>query len=354
MREYHARYSLHAVDAGAMALFKDRRDKKKRIGRQWPERNYRVQLRELGWVTLADHFRASADWLSRFCRRNRIALKRCNNWKSMPPAEKVLKFQRYFPALIRDVRPEWQLGFIWEETFARIWVNGGQVPFPFFNGKQETYTFQDPARVDIANGGDDCTKRIGTLQLAVRCVPTTAGLLHLQPRAAMVFRGKGTVLKKERHLYHPNVDVYFQRKAWVDGVTHVDWILKTLGPNLKSAVNHFLPNASASVKERVLQYYICDNLSAHTSRETRTTLSKYHTKPWFPPQKDHGRQPGYRCRVWRVDESKHRQGDGPGGGGHVGGCRRGNDAGGQAGGDHAVCGAGVADNIDVVRPAIAF
>ena len=64
-------------------------------------------------------------------------------------------------------------------------------------------------------------------------------------------------------------------------MTHVDWILKTLGPNLKSAVGHFLPNASAPVKERVLQYYICDNLSAHTSRETRTTLSKYHTKPWF-------------------------------------------------------------------------
>jgi hypothetical protein len=47
---------------------------------------------------------------------------------------------------------------------------------------------------------------------------------------ALIYRGQGKVYDKEHASYHPNVDVYFQKKAWADRPFVVDWYKRTLQP----------------------------------------------------------------------------------------------------------------------------
>jgi hypothetical protein len=47
---------------------------------------------------------------------------------------------------------------------------------------------------------------------------------------ALIFRGQGKVYNKERHLYHPDVDVYFQAKAWCDRPFASEWFDRAVKP----------------------------------------------------------------------------------------------------------------------------
>jgi hypothetical protein len=55
-----------------------------------------------------------------------------------------------------------------------------------------------------------------------------------QPRIAVLFRGQGTVMKREKDKYDKRVDVYFQKKAWADRPTSKAWVENTFASHIKS------------------------------------------------------------------------------------------------------------------------
>ena len=68
------------------------------------------------------------------------------------------------------------------------------------------------------NDGD---KRFCTLQLCCRAdVPEG----EKQPRIAVIFRGQGTVMKREKDKYDKRVDVYFQKKPGQIGQHPKPWL----------------------------------------------------------------------------------------------------------------------------------
>ena len=60
-----------------------------------------------------------------------------------------------------------------------------------------------------------------------------------QPKIAIIFRGKGFIGRDERLAYHSDVDVLFQQNAWADKKVSLEWIAKTLAPEVKG-LNRFI------------------------------------------------------------------------------------------------------------------
>ena len=55
-----------------------------------------------------------------------------------------------------------------------------------------------------------------------------------QPRVSTTFQGQGKCLSRtEKESWDPDIDVYFQAKAWADTGFCVEWAQKTLKPATK-------------------------------------------------------------------------------------------------------------------------
>ena len=123
-----------------------------------------------------------------------------------------------------------------------------QVPLPFVNDQETTYADKGFSSVWIAQPGSGLDKRQSTLQLCIR----PEGDQTVKP--AIVFRGTGVrVGEDERQMYDDRVDVYFQKKAWLDQDVNIQWTKRT-----------FLPNIPDKTKENVL---FCDNANFQLSKE---------------------------------------------------------------------------------------
>ena len=97
-------------------------------------------------------------------------------------------------------------------------VNVDQVPFNLDNNPQCGYFAHDDEKKQIS-GPPGADKRFGTLQVAFH-----PGEMKVeQPYLAMIFNGQGLAYDKEKHEYHPDVKVYFQEKATMDGELCVQW-----------------------------------------------------------------------------------------------------------------------------------
>ncbi len=101
-------------------------------------------------------------------------------------------------------------------------LNSDQVHFNLDNQPRKAYVPYETKDMVQISGPQDGNKRFGTLQLCLHPGPGK------QPNAAMIFKGGGTVYEAEKDAYHPDVDVYFQEKAWFDKVVAEKWVKKTL------------------------------------------------------------------------------------------------------------------------------
>ena len=96
--------------------------------------------------------------------------------------------------------------------------------------------------------GDADVKRMGTLHILIQCAPVGTR----QPKPLLIFRGKGIrIPTRERQNWHPDVDVMFQPKAWVDANLAQQWVLKCanqyLHTNKKNLV--FMDNLNAQINQ---------------------------------------------------------------------------------------------------------
>ncbi|EDO41481.1 predicted protein [Nematostella vectensis] len=144
--------------------------------------------------------------------------------------------------------------------------NVDQIPLPFAVGSKKTQkSSKDEENAEVLVTPK--THSNGTLdhrqcQLQVCFRPTGE-----QPRLALIFRGTGKrVSQDEVSAYHPDVDVYFQEKAWADIQTCVDWVNKTL-------------SAVVDKEERFVVF--CDNQTGQISREFKEAVSKKGGMVWY-------------------------------------------------------------------------
>ena len=87
-----------------------------------------------------------------------------------------------------------------------------------------------------------------------------------QPRAAIIFRGKGLrIAAEERSQWDPRVDVYFQPKAWLNDPVLDEWVICTFSKATSYA-------RDADWEESVP---FCDNLKTQT-RDHFRKLSLIH------------------------------------------------------------------------------
>ncbi|KAK3273295.1 hypothetical protein CYMTET_18458 [Cymbomonas tetramitiformis] len=135
--------------------------------------------------------------------------------------------------------------------------NVDQVPLPFVVGDFE-HTIDDKGAKDvwIRQPGSGLEKRQATLQICIRAGKTLEGKNLPQPRIAILFRGTGKrISEAEKTAYHPDVDVYWQKCAWVDRPVAIEWQNGTLIPFL----NEHLANEESVV--------FADNLDAQIQPE---------------------------------------------------------------------------------------
>jgi hypothetical protein len=126
---------------------------------------------------------------------------------------------------------------------------------------------EDGPRVTIQTGREGTPKRECTLQLCIRYVSKAER--HLQPPAAIIFRGKGKrISKEERAAWDKRVHVYHQLKAWYDGVVGDEWTVRTFAP---CTSYHQNKRNLAEVEESVI---FTDNLKTQTKKEWRRLLWK--------------------------------------------------------------------------------
>jgi hypothetical protein len=165
----------------------------------------------------------------------------------------------------------------WGRFFPRQRYSGDQVPLPFVNGLNSTYDDVGAKSVEISQPSDGLEKRQATIHLTFRpvlvepffgagdkrknrkpVVPRDA----IQPRAVLVFRGLGKRISSvEKAAWHPDVDVIFQKKAWVDRPVAQKIVNESLSKHFKE--HHF--DEHKKTFESTLM--LLDNLDAQKNEE---------------------------------------------------------------------------------------
>jgi hypothetical protein len=146
-------------------------------------------------------------------------------------------------------------------------LNVDQVPLPFVNDMDYTYEEVGTKRVAINQGGPALSKRMCTGQLCFRGVeppePTDEVALAtfkkhvlLQPAPCIVFRGQGNIKQGELDAYPKGLIVLWQKCAWVDRPTALDWVDKVIVPFMAA-------QRAAGVADESTRYLLFqDNLDA--------------------------------------------------------------------------------------------
>ena len=131
---------------------------------------------------------------------------------------------------------------------------------------KKTYEYIEPGAKDhntcISQTGSGLDKKQYSLQVMFR--PEGK-----QPRLAIIFRGKRKRISLDEGLaWHPDVDVFFQEKGWMNTKFCLEWTEKSL----TKFVN------DEKVERHVL---LLDNLEAQTQAEFREAVSKLSDIVWY-------------------------------------------------------------------------
>lgn len=158
----------------------------------------------------AKQFVASPHWRRRFYSRYKLVTRRKTNKRHLSMDVRINKWKDYHSKLRHFIQAGDQIdpkygSFIPEN---RYYVD--QVSCPFGLSDDKTIEEKGTKTVQIRGCSTvDTEKRMCTLQVLIRA-------RGVQPKLAIIFRGKGRYLSQERPYYDNRVDVYAQNKAWVD------------------------------------------------------------------------------------------------------------------------------------------
>jgi len=240
------------AEAEVFKQFKEARKQGKRVGPRWLTQCARREVRKryigTGFEETAKSFGAKRGWLSRFCRRWKISLRRKTNVKRTPIEERLGKIKRFFALFRRRLAsfdgqpgysPKWSL---W--PLRNRW-SLDQVPAGFFS-PTSTYELTGAKRVHIAANGSADSHRECTLQVCIRGWKDPSLPRCGQPKLVICFKGKGKrIAASEIGEYNENCLVQWDPKAWYNERMCMEWatlaacevILKAEGAHLVLADN---------------------------------------------------------------------------------------------------------------------
>ena len=96
--------------------------------------------------------------------------------------------------------------------------NVDSIPFNLEQTRQRSFAQPGDDHVQIS-GPESGDKRFGTIHMILH----GGAQVFQNPKLAMIFRGKGNFLEKERDSYHPQIVALAQEKAWLDDESQMSW-----------------------------------------------------------------------------------------------------------------------------------
>ena len=224
-------------------------------------------------IDLAKVFTAGRSWRQRFYTRWNIVTRKRTNKKSLALTVRVAIWQAHHVALRLFLQTRDQQCSKFGQYAPCNRYNVDQIPLPFNYDASSTLEFKGTLSVVIkgcsTNDGD---KRFCTLQLCCRPVVPEG---ETQPRIAVIFRGQGTVMNREKDKYDKRVDVYFQKKAWADRPTSKSWVEKTFASHIQSR-----KNLDGSLPKTLL---FCDNLDSQVHEGFLSALHELDSSRYLLP-----------------------------------------------------------------------
>eukprot|EP00794_Sanderia_malayensis_P013638 gene13638-15064_t len=251
LRKFRLRkYSL--AESRIVSDIKQQRTKGFKVSGRWIKIKMKQAIREFYGNEMAEHFKASKNWLYRFTQRNELSLRRKTNSKKLSGNDKLPIIQNFHRQLRQDIKSKRHRdGFVdfhakWGRWMPSRRYNVDQVPCPFIINQNQTYDEKGKAGIWISQPGNGLDKRQCTLQLCI--CPDDPQVVP----PSIIFRGKGNVPKKEKDAYDKRVHIYWQPSAWMDSNVALKWVKNTFAPAVckKSENVLFLDNLSCQMTQQ--------------------------------------------------------------------------------------------------------
>lgn len=206
------------IGEGAFRMFQENREKGQKVSGRWICRLSIEAAKKLGNTDL----KASRNWRWRWCIRNRISFRKRSNTKKGPIAVHLPAIKTWHATFRRGVVVgglQLPLPVFGRFPLARR-LNADQVLLSFVSGLDYTYSAKDERRVHVAQCDTSGSRRMATMHVLFSPMGPC-------PKPAPIFAGAGHVSKMELDAYSPDVDVYWQKKAWFDKDATAAWGKKT-------------------------------------------------------------------------------------------------------------------------------
>ena len=201
-----------------------RRHLRRRVTRSWLQKEFSRILVSQG-VDTTDGAHCSNGWASNFCKRWGISYQSRTNKHTRSLSSRVPQIQDFHRWLIYGLqRSQPQRCAKYGRFPPERMFHMDQVPCPFSPGSSRTLNLIGDQCAVTEPGGSGSTKRFCTLQVTICADPNQTKRLKLE----IIFRGTGTRLKREEKEWYalfPNIKVRFQKKAWMDEVVSMQYLI---------------------------------------------------------------------------------------------------------------------------------
>ena len=257
----------------ALAVRK-RRDKGLKVRTSWLVRKGKELIKKLNGSMAAVAFKGSSSWVRGFARRNNLSQRRGTNHKNKSASARLPMLWRFHKGLRSLLRTE---GSVPDQRSLkhgryplRCRFNVDQIPLAFDMGAGTTWETTGVKRCWIKKHLAGLDKRFCTIQL---CISSEANLQGKQPvKICIIFRSnsKGRRIKKsEIARYDRRVAILWQKKAWADRETCLEW------------AKNVYRRGTSRCDDKVL---FMDNLDGQTNEEfVRYLEDECETKSWYGP-----------------------------------------------------------------------
>ncbi|XP_014675269.1 PREDICTED: jerky protein homolog-like [Priapulus caudatus] len=237
-----------------MVEFKLRRANGCKVSKLWLKQKMKANIELCYGKEEAAKFRGSSNWFQRFKKRHNISFRHRSNKKQNSADDGRETIQRFHRNLRKAVKSRRRRSSSTLDAKYGRWspenrYNIDQVPLPFVVDQDKTYDVTGNKQVWVSQPSTGLDKRQATLQLCIRA----EGEQRVKP--AIVFRGKGNVSSAVRAEYDRDVDVYFQRCAWMDSEINMQWVSGTLLPGVGNSPNEKVIFADNVGFQQVKQFH---------------------------------------------------------------------------------------------------
>ena len=145
--------------------------------------------------------------------------------------------------------------------------NVDSIPFNLEQTRQRSFAQQGDNHVQVS-GPDSGDKRFGTIHMIIH-----GGQVFQNPKLAMIFRGKGNFLDKERASYHPQIVALAQEKAWLDDESQMSWYEELWKPFAEEYINkddHLVFADNLHTQKRPISFERCRSSGERCALDLQT------------------------------------------------------------------------------------